>query len=730
MADQYDETSDIGDNPEIEKALEKSGAGRKKKKEETGPIYRMVGSTKIPVSKAMGKVWCSRKDQAVAKRKSSGLDEAWDEALRYYNNDQMSHRQGTTGKASGNRGASRRLNDHWSETENIVFANTNALVPALYAKNPEGEFTATASENEQLAVVVEQLVNRLGSMKAAPGVNLKPKAKRAVVMCTLTNSAYLEIGYNFKAQSSEQALMDIQKLADELAKAKTPKEIEKIEGQLQALDEKIDLLQPEGPWVKYRRPHQVLIDCDNDDDPTWMMVYDFLSTSYLQAVYGVKDENKDTYKSVYQPTHVLNVGSSATDDNENNYSLIPQDESSMNGYNDEDAYRKAQRTKVWYVWDKTTRRLFMFNDKDWTWPIWVWDDPYKLDTFFPLFNLSFYTSPEGGDAKGEVTYYLDQQDAINEINDELRRARQWARRNIMYNKNLIKKEDVDAYLAGDKDYAVGVDLAEDGKMSDAVFSMVPPSMQFMQLFDISSKLQAIDRISSIQDFQRGAQFKTNTTNQAIAKYESTSQTRMDEKIDAIEDLLGDVYWGIAQLCLMYMPPERVATIVGNERVKDWRTMTPEEIAGSFNVRVVGGSSIKPTSQQKKREAMEVGQILGQFASASPAVVMVLMKVFARAFDEVALTDEEWKFLMDGIEQQLQRGNNAPGGGGDPNAPQGGGDPSGGAGLEQVAQLVDALPPQAKEALGRALAQGVPIAEALPKIAQMVQGGNPAQQPVQ
>lgn len=715
--------NDIGDNPEIEKALEKSGAGLNKKDKKSTPSYQRVGDTKIPVSKAAGKVWRSRKDQAVKKRSSKGIDAAWDEALRYYNNDQLSHRGATSGKASGNRGASRRLNDQWSETENIVFANTSSLVPGLYAKNPKGEFTATDEKDEDLATVVEELVNALGEKKAAPGVNLKIKAKRAVVMAALTNSAYLEVGYTFKAQSNEQALLDVQKLSDELEKAKDVKEIIEVEGKLAALESKIDILQPQGPFVKFRRPHQVIKDPDADElvDCSWMMVYDFIPTAALRAEYGQKDES-GKWKSIYQPTHVLNVGvdeSDAMNDPEQSFSLVAEDETSLNGYDDTDCFNKAQRTKVWYVWDKTTRRVLMFNDKDWSWPIWVWDDPYNLDTFFPFFELSFYTAPEGGDAKGEVTYYLDQQDAINEINDEMRRARQWARRNILFNKNLISKNDVDAYLAGDKDHAVGVDLPEGVKMQDVVFSMTPPSMQFIQLFDIAPKLQAIDRISSIQDFMRGAQFKTNTTNKAIANYESTAQSRMDEKIDAVEDMLGDVFWAIAQMCLQNMEAPEVAAIIGEQRAALWKKMTYQEIRGSFNVRVVGGSSIKPTGQQKKREALEVGQILGQFSSASPAVIMILMKVFERAFDEVALTDQEWSFLMQSVEQQLQRGNNAPGAGPEGGVPGG----EGGNGLiEQVAQVVDQLPPQAKEALGKALAQGVPVKEALARIVQMVQGG--------
>ena len=50
-------------------------------------------------------------------------------------------------------------------------------------------------------------------------------------------------------------------------------------------------------------------------------------------------------------------------------------------------YDKACYTKVWYVWDKVTRRLEMYADNDWKWPIWVWDDPYQLQGL-----LSSYTA--------------------------------------------------------------------------------------------------------------------------------------------------------------------------------------------------------------------------------------------------------------------------------------------------------------------------------------------------
>ena len=43
-------------------------------------------------------------------------------------------------------------------------------------------------------------------------------------------------------------------------------------------------------------------------------------------------------------------------------------------------------------------------------------------------------------------------------------------------------------------------------------------------------------------------------------------------------------------------------------------------------------------------------------------------------------------------------------------------------MEEVAATVDSLPPEAKVALGNALAAGAPVSEALPEVIRMLNGG--------
>jgi hypothetical protein len=302
-------------------------------------------------------------------------------------------------------------------------------------------------------------------------------------------------------------MQELQELSKNLAKAKKVDEIREIEGKLIALEEKMDFLNPSGPTVRYVHPKNAYVDPDSIEedlsDARWIATADFLPTSYIQAVFGEKDQNGD-FKSVYKPTHVLKIGGKtgdmAMDEMVNNFSLLDKSQGEHSfqsfGFPDDETFHRAQRTKVWYVRSKVTRQVLMFNDEDWAWPIWVWDDPLKLDTFYNLFPLSFYIDPEGGETKGEVTYYLDQQDAINEINSEIRSARQKARYRGIYNKSIIEESEINAMMRQEDDTLTGVDAPPDIDLSKAMAPAPAPSLQMPELFDINSKLQAISRISS------------------------------------------------------------------------------------------------------------------------------------------------------------------------------------------------------------------------------------------
>jgi hypothetical protein len=717
-----------GQDPALPKGaqntLRNMGFSADAKAADTTPTYKMVGDSKIAISKYHGKVWKNRKETA-EKILKDNVD-AWKEAISYHNADQQSHRNSTEGVVSGNISARQRINDVNSETENIVFANVATMIPAIYAKNPDIEFTPTDDANGDHAELIEKVVNALLVKKVAPGVNLKPKVKKAITMALLTNEAWACLDWVTKEDSTDQAMQDLATISQKLEKAKNSKEIEELEGQLQALDDSVAMLSPPGCLISTKMPWEVLTDptaVDDDfTDATWQMYSVMLSWTFVRAKYAEKDSNGN-YKSVYEPTHILaSTSSEGIQDQINNFTLFntsTDNEWSKMGFDDKTSYDAAKYCKCWYIWDKSTRRVYLYHDKYWTWPLWVWDDPYKLDRFFNLFRLNFHTSPDKTRSKGEVSYYLDQQDAINEINDEEARARLWAKRHIFYDKNSIKDAtELEKFLKGVDNTAFGIDIPDGKKVEDILGSVKMPSMSMKDLFNVDRKLQAIDRISSVSDIMRGAQFKTNTTNQAVETYNSITNQRIDERIDSVEDFVGDIGWGITQLVLQFMTAEEVASLIG-QNASAWQNMAPEEISAHFNMQVVGGSSAKPTSENKKKQAVQVGQVLGQFAQSAPAAVLkVTLKMFQRAFDEVEVDD--WGQIDQEAEAQLQRGSSMPGQPGQPQQPQGDIPP-------EIQAEVQKLPPPIQQAFMAALQKGVPPDKALQLIQQELQqrgGGQP------
>lgn len=699
------------------------------------PQYQVFAQSRIPVSKVMGTFWKQRNSEAKKVYENKGYIDRWDEVIRYYQND-----QGGRGKKRSKMGevATSGQDEQMYGTENIVFANSSALLPSIYAKNPDIEITAIDKTQENQAKLFEELLDTLFNRKNNPGLNIKPKIRRAALMCILTNISYLDLSYIKKDDSSEQTLQEIEELGTKLAEAKNITEIAEIEGKLQALESKVNFLSPSGPMVATREPKYILADPDGENadlsDSAYIQIGVFVRTNYLRAVYGTTNPD-GSWKSIFAPTHVLpaSVSDIAGHDEEiNNFTLLQSsDDHTKHGYNSKEEYDDNCRTLVWYVWDKTTRRVLMFNDKDWTWPIWVWDDPYNLSRFYPVFALSFYADPIERIARSEVMYYLDQQDEINMINNERARMRHWVMTKVFIDSNTIPDATKIQQFLNGKDtnkYVFGLALPEGKKISDVIGTMAAPSMQFEQLFDIKQQLEGINRLSSVTPVLQAQQYKTNTTNRAIESYESTTQTRLDEKIDAMEEVMGDIAVALLEMCVQFMDSKTVEQLLGATRVQElggWSNMTVQQFNEKFNLQVVGGSTLKPTSKVKKELAMQLGQILGQFAAASPVVVMVMLKMMERAFGEdVVITPEEWTMVQQSIATQTQaQGQPAQGGG------EGGGDPNAAINqaMETVSQLFDGMPPEMKQQTGEAIAQGIPLKQIVGALMQQAQQQQQPQQ---
>src|SRR5690606_4750091 len=118
------------------------------------------------------------------------------------------------------------------------------------------------------------------------------------------------------------------------------------------------------------------------------------------------------------------------------------------------------------------------------------------------------------------------------------------------------------------------------------------------------------------------------------------------------------------------------------------------------------------------QAIQLGQVLGQFVQASPIVVVFLLRIFERAFNEdFVVTKEEWAQLTQHITQAAGAGPEGAGGqGGEQAMVQA---------VEFLSQAIDTLDPQLQAEVGAAIAEGVPLKQIVSTL--MNQGTQPPQE---
>lgn len=639
--------------------------------EQPTSIYKLPEGSKVPVSRYEGPVWNARKTGGL--KRMSWLFDAWGEAERYYSAGQMEHRRVTGGQYKGNDVTSKNRNRKFSSTDNQVYATVNAVLPSIYAKNPNVEISMTEEDADELKNGLQHFCNNIIVRKDAPGINLKTKVRKSIIRCEVTNEAWLMVGYTMREDSADAAVGDIQRIGKELLAAKDEKEIRKLEGELMALEEACDMLNPAGPFVTTLRGDQVIVDdASVDDDHTdanWMMVGIKFSTNYLNARY--RRESKDgEFVSVYKPTHIVDSttdqsGVSETQREIDAFHIFQEgkDNPQSYGYSDLRTYDRAKFTLCWYCFDKVKRRFYLYADNDWTWPIWVFDDPYHLPTFFPLFKLQYHSDPKLNRTKGEVSHYLDQQDDLNTIADELNRARTAVRDRALFDSTSLSQKQVEEIMLSTDRMLIGLALPEGKKLSDLIAPPPLPGLEFQHLWDKTPIMQSINQISGVGEAMRGEQFKTNTTNKAIDFYTSNSGVRLDEKRDAVEDLVGDVIWAVLFLCLQFMDRQQMAKIAGSkygDALISLPLKTAEDIRNNLLCRVIGGSTQKPTSAAKKAEALQIGQVLGQFAGGAPYAAVLAVKAFAKSFDGFVVTAADWRALLQTMMMAAQQGGPAQG----------------------------------------------------------------------
>lgn len=599
-----------------------------KQSDEYVPLYKMIANNKIAISKKEGVLWYQRLQ--FARKRMDKLAKEWEENVDTY--------MGQNKPWSDKNKKDLRLENKEFDYENLVWSNTNAINRETIMKLPHIELTAKNKSTEMLASPLENALNKYLGLIGNNGVNMKEKLKKADIGAQLTNRGIIRLDWN-DTINADSVKSEMAKIEEQLSHSGLKLEtVKELEGKLFALNEQLEESGMSGLQLTLVDPRNLFIDpnsqLETGLDADWMIEKRTELKSVLQAKYGTEEG------TVYagEKSDISSVQDSKVDD------IFGEEE---------DPVRKAsecQNVTVYYVWDKLKKRVYLYEDGRWDYPLWVWEDPYQLVQFFPYFILSYNTAPYDNMGLAECSYYLPIQNQINDVNSKLKQARDRAFNvTVVDSRAKIENKDLQNLTNGKPGY-VRVGIPEGKRLQDVVTGMITPGLE-QGLMDKNNLYAVMQKMSSSDPTMRGEEYKTNTTNMAIQQYGGAKKIIIGVRIDSI---IG-YYIRIAKEVLKLMM-ERFS-------ITDWsKVLSPEEadiVVGNpvafqdLNYQFAGDDTVEPTSAMKKQEAVQLSQIMGQFAGATPAITIVMLKLMSRAFNEIVITPEDWEVIFNSLQQQQQ-----------------------------------------------------------------------------
>lgn len=256
--------------------------------------------------------------------------------------------------------------------ENLLWTNTNGINRETIMKLPSIEITEGRDEYAQIVQALKYGINNYMSQVGNNGLNCKEKLKKVDIGAQLTNRGIWRLDWN-DVVDQDKILEEIKILEERLSNAKTINEIQEIEGELYAANEKLESSGMSGAQITLVEPENLLIDpnsqLESGLDADWMIEVRTEFEYIIKAKYGEGDG------TVYAGDK-SNISGDEEDRENANLDYISGEEDGQSNRNE-----KFRVVKTYYVWDRLKKRVYLYQDGRWDYPLWVWEDPYHLKRF-------------------------------------------------------------------------------------------------------------------------------------------------------------------------------------------------------------------------------------------------------------------------------------------------------------------------------------------------------------
>lgn len=570
-----------------------------------------------PQSKALAKQWGKRLEKALKDRKNEGSEKRYKELRAYVRGD------------VGDDGESGLVRT------NIIHSNFAAILPQIYAKNPEIAVTPTEAVSNVVPWVPGfcKTLQSVISRKFVVEGKLKKRAKSAIRSTMTTAEGWAKVSWqrdvrtdpliDNRINDTQDNLQRIKHLIDEIKEDDDSRcELEAKQGeldqQLRQLQEQAEVSTVSGIVIDRVLTEDIFI-----IDET---IYDF--DQYDQAetiahrVWMTEDQYEETFGKEVPKTA-------------NKYGPDKK-ESSASAEDD-----KVMLVAVFECWNKTSNTVYTLcaGADEWA------RDPYTPKSigqrFYPFFALAF--NPVDGSTKpiSDAELLVELQDEYNTTRTNYAEHRKENLPVRVYRKaGDLTDRDISALANRSANQWVGLEGDPSQPIEKDIAILQNPAID-PNTYDVQPILRDAEMVLGAGDAAKGVINKAKTATEAEIMAQGL-QSRVAERQDVVEDWIAEMAQYAGELCLQEMTLAEVQRIAGHDAV--WPQMDKEQIFNLVNIEIRAGSAGRPNKAKEREQwaqmlpqiqqsVMQIAQMREQGQNDMAETLLKLMEETLRRFDE-------------------------------------------------------------------------------------------------
>ena len=543
---------------------------------------------------------------------------------------------------------------------NQIYATLQAMLPLMYAKNPEiavkpeayvdvtdPMLPQTRQFTRSLEIVLNRVMGDAGLRRAMLGVVRSIQTSRV---------GWLKLSYQRDFMQDPMIANRLEDAQDQLAslgsnvtalmeeQGYTEEELSvkriELEQTIASLRSQVSVLRSEGVVIDNVLVEDMRIDPDIDSledyhRAKWIAQRTWMSKEALMEQFDQPKSAVDKLTTyVKSPTGVpVTDGMTHTPGKDTN---------------------KESMVAVWELWDKSAGTVYWFAEGGSNFLRDPWQPAKVGQRFFPFFCVGFNYIDGREWPISDVELLTRLQDEYDLSRTQEAKHRELTKPMFVADRARVSRQDVSSFTIGEIGEIILIDAG--GQPVNQVFQPAQHPPMIPTVYDVSRVRGDIEWVSGLGDAQRGAVGRAKTATEASIQQQGLS-TRVDARRDCLEDFITEIAVYATQVILQEMPVQIIQRYAGMTAF--WpEGMSKDQLFSLSEIKIRAGSSGKPNKQmdlEKWGQLMpEVKEVLERaIMMQQELMIPIHMNPWVKLLEETMRKADEAFDVMEMFPEELQ-----------------------------------------------------------------------------